>query len=193
MRPKYANSQKTRRNRNYCGKCGREHGRNEKCPAEGKKCNQCFKMNHFAAMCKTKSHKSRDPKKKIHTIESDSPSGDEFYVGNIDTIMHSLDNTWYETLEISNQPIRFQLDTGAKCNVMSTKTCSQLKLDVIKTKPNTSLRSYSGHGITTKYAVKIPCTFKTSTHDIQFYIVDIDATPVLCEGPGWLNELGRWI
>jgi hypothetical protein len=136
-------------------------------------------MNHFAAMCKTKSHKSRDTKKKIHTIESDSSSDDEFNVGSIDTPVHSLDNAWYETLEISNQPIRFQLDTGAKCNVMSTKIFSQLKLDVIKTKPNTSLKSYSGHSITPKYVVKITCSFKTSTHDIQLYIVDIDATSVL--------------
>jgi hypothetical protein len=85
-------------------------------------------MNHFATMCKTESHKSRDPKKKIHTIESNSSSDDECYVGSIETPVHSLDNTWYETLEIGNQPIRFQLDTGAKYNVMSTKTFWQLDL-----------------------------------------------------------------
>jgi hypothetical protein len=127
-------------------------------------------MNHFAAMCKTKSHKSRDPKKKIHTIESDSSSDDEFNVGSIDTPVHSLDNAWYETLEISNQPIRFQLDTGAKCNVMSTKIFSQLKLDVIKTKPNTSLKSYSGHSITRKYVVKLHARSKPA-HMISNYIL----------------------
>ena len=42
----------------------------------------------FAAMCKTKSHKSRDPKKKKHTIESESSSDDEFHVGSIDTATH---------------------------------------------------------------------------------------------------------
>ena len=54
VRPKYANSQKTRRNRNYCGKCGREHGRNEKCPVENKKCNQCF--NFHESGCRHISH-----------------------------------------------------------------------------------------------------------------------------------------
>ena len=105
-----------------------------------------------------------------------------------DIHVHSLDNTWYETLKISNQPIRFQFDTGAKCNVMPTKIFSQLKLDVIKTKPNTSLRSYSGHIITPKYVVKIPCMFKTSTNDIKFYIVDINTTPVL--GAKTCSDLG---
>ncbi|CAG2185889.1 unnamed protein product [Mytilus edulis] len=140
--PRKYNSQRNSK----CGKCGRDHRRNEQCPAEGKKCNKCLKMNHFAAMCKTKQNKSRDfrNKKNIHTIsESDSSSDGEFYVGTIDDPIHTIDNTWYETLKINNQPIRFQLDTGAKYNFISTKTFSKLNLDVIKTKPDISLKSYS--------------------------------------------------
>ena len=68
------------------------------------------------------------------------------------------------------------------------KTFSQFKLDVIKTKPNTSLKSYSGHSITPKYVVKTTCSLKTSTHDIQLYIVDIDAIPVL--GAKTCSDLG---
>ncbi|VDI06080.1 Hypothetical predicted protein [Mytilus galloprovincialis] len=176
--PRKYNSQRNSK----CGKCGRDHRRNEQCPAEGKKCNKCLKMNHFAAMCKTKQNKSRDfrNKKNIHTIsESDSSSDGEFYVGTIDAPIHTIDNTWYETLKINNQPIRFQLDTGAKCNVISTKTFSKLNLHVIKTKPDISLKSYSGHSIKPRYAVNIPCTYKGQTCDVKFYIVDIDSTSVL--------------
>ncbi|CAC5373519.1 unnamed protein product [Mytilus coruscus] len=130
-------------------------------------------------MCKTKQNKSRDfrYKKNIHTIsESDSSSDGEFYVGTIDTPVHTIDNTWYETLKINNQPIRFQLDTGAECNVISTKTFSKLDRDVIKTKPDISLKSYSGHSIKPRYAVN---TYKGQTCDVKFYIVDIDSTSVL--------------
>ncbi|VDI20638.1 Hypothetical predicted protein [Mytilus galloprovincialis] len=176
--PRKYNSQRNSK----CGKCGRDHRRNEQCPAEGKKCTKCLKMNHFAAMCKTKQNKSRDfrNKKNIHTIsESDSSSDGEFYVGTIDAPIHTIDNTWYETLKINNQAIRFQLDTGAKCNVISTKTFSKLNLDVIKTKPDISIKSYSGHSIKPRYAVNIPCTYKGQTCDVKFYIVDIDSTSVL--------------
>ncbi|VDI35248.1 Hypothetical predicted protein [Mytilus galloprovincialis] len=76
-------------------------------------------------------------------------------------------------------PRKFQLDTGAKCNFISTKTFSILNLDVIKTKPDISLKSYSGHSIKPRYAVNIPCTYKGETCDVKFYIVDIDSTSVL--------------
>jgi len=178
---KYYQPERNKRDRN-CGKCGRNHRRNERCPAEGKQCNKCFKMNHFASVCKTKSPQSRDArgKKKIHTVsETDTSSDDEFYVGTIDTPIHTIDNTWYETLKINDQPIRIQIDTGAKCNVMSAKTFMQLNIDVIKTKPDTSLKSYSGHSIKPKYAVNLPCTYKNKKSIVKFYIVDINATTVL--------------
>ncbi|CAC5384739.1 unnamed protein product [Mytilus coruscus] len=60
-------------------------------------------MNHFAAMCKTKPSKSRDLryKKNIQTIsESDSSSDDEFYVGTIDTPVHTKDNKCNQTNQI---------------------------------------------------------------------------------------------
>lgn len=37
----------------HCLKCSREHGPRQ-CPAYGKKCNKCFKLNHFASGCKNR-------------------------------------------------------------------------------------------------------------------------------------------
>lgn len=39
-----------------CRKCGRSHG--NKCPAEGKECHKCKKLNHFGNMCRTGSNES---------------------------------------------------------------------------------------------------------------------------------------
>lgn len=36
-----------------CNKCGHSHVKNEICPARGKKCRKCGRMNHFAAVCRT--------------------------------------------------------------------------------------------------------------------------------------------
>ena len=36
-----------------CGKCGYDHVK-QQCPAYGKRCNRCKKLNHFQKMCKTK-------------------------------------------------------------------------------------------------------------------------------------------
>ena len=41
--------------RRECGNCGRRHDlqKRELCPAYGKSCNKCHKMNHFAAKCRS--------------------------------------------------------------------------------------------------------------------------------------------
>ena len=62
-----------------CGNCGKEHqkGRSN-CPAQGKKCNKCDKMNHFASVCKSK---PKPRKKASNAVEnqdkSSTDSGDE--------------------------------------------------------------------------------------------------------------------
>ena len=54
-----------------CRYCGRKHERNkQKCPALGKRCLNCNKLNHFAAQClTTKRRQSR-----VNTVQSDSES-----------------------------------------------------------------------------------------------------------------------
>ena len=59
------------RNKNYCDKCGRSHGKND-CPAFGKDCFKCGGKNHFGKMRRSKGsnkfkseskHDSRKPSK----------------------------------------------------------------------------------------------------------------------------------
>ena len=38
-----------------CYRCGQSWPHQERCPAIGKKCKKCSKLNHFSSVCKTKS------------------------------------------------------------------------------------------------------------------------------------------
>jgi hypothetical protein len=52
-----------------CKYCGGMHEWNKtKCPAYGKECRQCCKLNHFASVCKTK----RQTVKKVDTSSDSS-------------------------------------------------------------------------------------------------------------------------
>ena len=69
-----------------CGICGGSYPHQGTCPAQGKKCMNCGKLNHFAKVCRSKpisrskSTRSRKPLKGKHRarfVDSNDPSDDE--------------------------------------------------------------------------------------------------------------------
>ncbi|XP_037297419.1 uncharacterized protein LOC115455346 [Manduca sexta] len=121
------NSRKTETtaNRNIlCKNCGRRHKHNE-CFAYGQRCNNCYKMNHYARMCRVG---------RVHEVQEDD-STDQVKFNN--SYRYS---DWLVDLKINNQTICFKLDTGADVNVLPRKylgkihikesksSCEELKL-----------------------------------------------------------------
>ena len=86
-----------------CNYCGNNHVRNKyKCPAWGKACSNCHGLNHFAVKCRRKNN--------VKAVEEEHLV---FAVG------HECDRSRWVTLSLENGNIvRFQLDTGAQCNVL---------------------------------------------------------------------------
>ena len=80
----------------------------------------CKMFNHFASECRFKS---------IHFVEesgSESPeSEDNFYIL---TINNDSDSEFSEIIQINNKRVKFQLDSGAKCNIMKLESFKKLKL-----------------------------------------------------------------
>ena len=97
-------------NTRECWNCGRKHGfqKRELCPAYGKTCNKCHKPNHFAAKCRSKTNA-----KAVKAIEENN----EIYQTNIPGT--NIDDSQFVTLQLeSGNYLRFQVDTGAQCNVV---------------------------------------------------------------------------
>ena len=94
-----------------CWSCGYRHEpRKELCPAFGKTCNKCNKRNHFAAKCR-----SKPATKGVKTVAVDEEDSDEIY----QTGQSNLDDSQLVTLKLeSGNYLRFQVDTGAQCNVV---------------------------------------------------------------------------
>jgi len=83
----------------------------ELCPTFGKTCNHCHKPNHFAVKCRQK------PRPTSVTTVEEQDSEDETYYAS--TLSQDLDDAQLvaKNLESGNFP-RFQVDTGAQCNVI---------------------------------------------------------------------------
>ena len=139
-----------------CIFCDKKHVKDRKqCPAWGKKCSTCHKLNHFAAVCKSSS-KPKTNKKQVKMV--DLGSSDEDYEDDdedeyvttleekesIDLLMQkSQQNKVFATLMVNNIEEQFQLDSGATVNVMSDTTLSKLcgKVDQLDS-CNTTLVMY---------------------------------------------------
>ena len=80
---------------NRCGLCGGNYPHQGTCPAQGKKCLKCGKMNHFSKVCRGKPNnrsKSSHPKKtsrgKYHVRSADveeSPSSEMSSLAGVDS------------------------------------------------------------------------------------------------------------
>jgi len=98
-----------------CWNCGQVHdvSNRETCPAYGKECRKCHKLNHFASKCR-----SRWPVvQRVKAVDTEECEEDEIFPMEVAPVQ--LDDTQLVTLKLeSGNYIRFQADTGAQCNVI---------------------------------------------------------------------------
>ncbi|KAH3713356.1 hypothetical protein DPMN_073146 [Dreissena polymorpha] len=105
-------------------------------------------MDHYARKCRSKIHEQPYKKKYgkgVHQLvyTSQSSDSDAMNVGMVIELsgetynINSMNSDWLVDAEINTKPIKLQLDTGAKCNVMSEETFNKVglgyKLKVNKT------------------------------------------------------------
>ncbi|KAK7106746.1 hypothetical protein V1264_017967 [Littorina saxatilis] len=169
-----------------CGRCGMKHTQDAQCPAIGKECRKCMKPNHFASMCRARTEQTHSSKRrnKVHTLDDSDSSDTEdevqaYSLGTIGTAeMNTVDSGWFQKLEVEEKTVNFQLDTGAKCNVISEKTFKSFKGKKLE-KSKVKLTSYSGHNIKTLGSTKLTCKFKKEEHEVKFYVTEMDSTAIL--------------
>ena len=155
-----------------CKYCGMSHVRDkQKCPALGKSCKKCGKLNHFAKVCKS-------------SINTHAVDTEELYVGAINQEskidgVSSTDDEWNITVDILNQSLEFKLDTGAKCNVLSKSVITNLDSSIRLKRTNTRLVSYTGNVIGVEGTVILPVHYKGKQYSLEFYVVNKPVQAIL--------------
>ena len=103
-----------------CRRCGYDKA-HKKCPAMGQQCRLCKKMNHFSKLFLSK---------EVHLVVVDSDQeeskDDSLFVYSVKSSYVPEDEQFYEVIVVEDTEVRFQLDSGAKANVMSLKTYDNL-------------------------------------------------------------------
>lgn len=108
-----------------CFKCGTTHSRGN-CPAFGKTCNKCKKLNHYAVGCRYRNNTNKEPvNKKVNEMnESNKTDGSEteneiFEIKLDEVSTDNIKNEWFETVKINKTKIGFKIDTGTFENMCS--------------------------------------------------------------------------
>ncbi|UYV61543.1 K02A2.6-like [Cordylochernes scorpioides] len=147
-----------------CQRCGKSH-RAKNCPAWGKRCSKCKKMNHFAAFCKSSAIRSLNDETK-ETVWSIHEA----------KVVHTLE--WKKSIIVNGKEICFKLDSGAEVNVLPYTFTRQMKgLEIFQT--NRKLTSYTGHEIKIKGIATLNCKTKNKTESLEFFIADGYYQPIL--------------
>ncbi|XP_061709453.1 uncharacterized protein LOC133519464 [Cydia pomonella] len=142
-----------------CNKCGTTHG-NYACPAYGKRCLRCSRMNHFSRMCG------------VYQIEESDQQ-----------VIYCLNNEideWSIVLNINSYNLRFKLDTGAEVNVLPLRYLSQVGLSKENLMVTTSrLHGYSGKNLDVLGKCFLKVVYKDNVYFLEFKVVDVPSSPVL--------------
>ena len=191
-----------------CMKCGYTHS-DKQFPAMGKKCRFCHKLNHFSKMCLLRKGQKKKHRKGIHSLNDyDSSSSDNTdydydrydYEDNVYVKMlseekdiHRLSDDWTIKSIIYDNEIQMQIDTGARCNVISQNVLKQMKIKTALKKTESKLRSYSGHTIKRLGSIKLPCYFNNNIYEIEFQVIEQNATTILgsetCQRIGLIRRM----
>lgn len=168
-----------------CGNCGKAH-QPRSCPAFGKTCNSCFKLNHFSICCR--SSRSRQSSRKIqderHSASrisntvAEVEGDDEYFVGVVH-IGSQTDSCWWENSRINGAIIRCKLDTGAEVNVMSSVTFNSLPNKPILTTTNVSLKAYGNQRLRTLGKIRTEIATKQSSTVAEFFVVEGNSSTIL--------------
>ena len=105
-------------------------------------------MNHFSKLCLSKEvYQLQEVADSDQETEGDSDQeeseDDSPFVYSVKSSCVSEDEQFHEVIVVEDTEIRFQLDSGAKANVMSLKTYNNLRRRPPLTKTKTALISFS--------------------------------------------------
>ena len=204
-----SHSQKPKHDTNAvkCMKCGYNHAE-KPCPAMGKKCRYCKKLNHFSKMCLARKQKHVRQRKGVNSLEDyehdssssdysdyDSCDNDLVYVKmlSVEHEINSISDDWTVKSIIFDNEISMQIDTGARCNVISQNVLRQMKIKTALKKTDSKLKSYSGHIIKQIGSIRLPCYFNSNIFEIEFQVIDQRAPTILgsetCQKVGLVKRM----
>lgn len=170
------------KNSYLCKKCNQNHSAGL-CPAFGKKCLVCGKLNHFAVGCKYKTFNknSRRQVQEVKKEDNDSETEDIGQFLAVHQVTKRGSNQWFQKILINNiVEIEFKLDTGSEVNLIPINEFKRMSDQEINLEHNEStLEAYGGFLIKPIGKVNLTCSVNKNRKMLEFSIVNSKSPPIL--------------
>ena len=158
----------------YCG--GEIHKSISDCPARGKTCNICKKLNHFSSVCRSK-YNAQQSNATYEDGESNDTEDDQFTFTCNETKpprTTQADHT-YVTIKIEGQSIQMIADSGSTVNIIDNNTYLQLNSKINLPLQNSKTRIFP-YGSTEPLPLKgffnARVTYKESSCITKFFVIN---------------------
>ncbi len=166
-----------------CGNCGMTHDERN-CPAFGKRCFNCEKMNHFARKCRGKNNKAGQVNQTTEVEQK--PEEDRYCISSISDGDEPKARKAVINLQISKpeaeNTVQFQIDTGSQCDILPISHYIQVTGDNQLQRLQTCKKeivSYTGERRKIAGKAKLPVWFGDQRRTLNFNIINRDYQPVL--------------
>lgn len=158
-----------------CRNCGLEYPHKTKCPAQGKKCNFCKKLNHFEVVCRSKKRQVNKVYDSGHSdTDSNTNSDDQenfcfglnLIFGEHQTIppktVNALSSKPVISVTVDRNKVKTLIDTGSTINVIDEDTYSRMSPKPKLSKTDSKVYAY-GTNNTVHLLGKFQATVETES------------------------------
>lgn len=162
--PRVRRTERSVEKQNRCKKCNRLHKPTE-CPAYGKKCNICRRLNHFAVCCFR-----RGGMPQVSEVCNSTHDDDDFDV--LDVGIGSRNGKdWRVKAQVAGREVAFKIDTGSQANLLPFSMYQKLG-DKEQLKPTgCELRAYNGGVIRNLGITPLEVVVGGAAATVTFFVV----------------------
>ncbi|KAK9701031.1 hypothetical protein QE152_g30857 [Popillia japonica] len=180
IRNKATGSQVNNNERYKCKKCNLSHIA-RKCPAYGKVCNICGKLNHYAVGCKNKGLlQQRVQQRNVQDLIQEDNLEEMIEILDVSSINNDNATVWYEKIKLDDYNLlKFKLDTGSQVNLIPYALYKQMSINKKPKSCNIVLRAYGGQKIVPLFEVELNACINNKNVNLNFIIIQEKAQPIL--------------
>ncbi len=117
----FSPKQSTFQQQQQCGYCGYQHKQGS-CPAKGKKCRKCDRLNHFEKVCRSTAKTfEKNSANEVNNVSSENFGKNKRFEATSESIVK---------VEICKTEITTMIDTGSTLNILDEQTCNTIASEV---------------------------------------------------------------